>query len=114
MNTLRNKVNLIGRLGAKPELQTVAGGYTISSFSVATNERYKDKDGTWKESTQWHNIKAWGKIAERISKIGMKGSEIVLEGKLINRQFENKSGEKRYVTEIELNDFMLLTPVEKK
>ncbi|MCE3295312.1 MAG: single-strand binding protein [Crocinitomicaceae bacterium] len=108
MSTLRNKVNLIGRIGQKPELQTVPGGYQLTRFFVATNERYKDKSGAWQEETQWHNITAWGKKAENIVRILDKGNEIALEGKLVNRQYETQGGEKRYSTEIELNEFMLL------
>ena len=114
MNTLRNKVNLIGRLGAKPEIQTLTGGNVLTHFSLATNEKYKDKEGVWQDNTQWHNITAWGKIAERLVRMADKGNEIVLEGKIINRQYETKSGEKRYATEIEVNDFMLLTYKENK
>lgn len=109
MSTLRNKVNLIGRLGAKPEIQTLTGGYIVTRFPVATKEYFKDKTGEWKENTQWHNVVVWGKLAERLVKIAGKGVEIALEGKLINKQYESKTGEKKYTTEIEMNDFMLLT-----
>lgn len=112
MSTLRNKVSLIGRIGHKPEVQTLKGGYLVTRFSVATNERYKDKVGEWKENTQWHTINAWGKLAENIAKNSDKGFEIALEGKLVNKQFETKSGEKRYSTEIELGDYVLLTKKE--
>lgn len=108
MNTLRNKVNLIGRLGAKPEIQNITGGYVLTNFSVATHERYKDKKGVWQESTQWHHIVAWGKLAERLVKTADKGDEIILEGRLSNRQYETKTGEKRYATEVELSDFMMV------
>jgi single-strand DNA-binding protein len=113
MNTLRNKVNLIGRLGAKPEIQNLNGGFQLVKLAVATNERYKDKAGEWKDNTQWHNVNAWGKTAERLVKMADKGVEIALEGKLVNRQYETKSGEKRYVTEVEMSDFMILTPSNK-
>lgn len=108
MSTLRNKVSLIGRLGAKPEVQTLTGGHVITRFSLATNERFKDKNGEWKDNTQWHNIVIWGKSAERFAKSADKGIEVALEGKLINRQYESKTGEKRYATEIEATDFLLL------
>ncbi|MGV3631359.1 MAG: single-stranded DNA-binding protein [Bacteroidota bacterium] len=108
MSTLRNKVNLIGRIGQKPELQTLQSGFQLTRFSVATNESYKDKSGAWQENTQWHSITAWGKMAENIVKYLDKGNEIALEGKLVNRQYESKTGEKRFSTEIELNEYMIL------
>lgn len=114
MNTLRNKVNLIGRLGSKPELKNLTGGYQVVKMQVATNERYKDKAGEWQDNTQWHQVCAWGKVAERISKLADKGIEIALEGKLVNRSYENKNGEKRYSTEIEMSDFIILAPKAKE
>lgn len=109
MNTLRNKVSLIGRLGQEPTLQTVGNGFQLVKFPLATNENYKDKTGKWVDNTQWHNIVVWGKTAERISKLAVKGQEIMMEGKLVNRSYE-KDGEKRYATDIELSDFLLLSP----
>jgi single-strand DNA-binding protein len=113
MNNLRNKVTLIGRVGQKPELQTVKGDFKVTKFSLATNENYKEKDGTWKENTQWHNIIAWGKTAEMLVKLSDKGVEIAMEGKLVNRNYESKTGEKHYVTEIELLEFILLNQKDK-
>jgi single-strand DNA-binding protein len=114
MNTLRNKVSLIGRLGAKPEIQNLAGGYVRTKFFIATRELFKDKSGQWQENTQWHHIIAWGKVAELMNRILDKGQEIALEGKLVNRSYESKTGEKRYNTEIEARDFLLLSgKVEK-
>ncbi|MGJ8660970.1 MAG: single-stranded DNA-binding protein [Bacteroidota bacterium] len=109
MNTLRNKVSLIGRLGQEPTIQTVGDNYQLVKFSLATNENYKDKTGKWVDNTQWHNIVAWGKSAERISKLVTKGQELMLEGRLVNRSYE-KDGEKRYATDIEMIDFLLLSP----
>lgn len=114
MSTLRNKVNLIGRIGQKPELQTLEGGYQLTRFSVATHESYKDKSGAWQENTQWHSITAWGKLAENIVRVMDKGNEVALEGKLVNKQYESKTGEKRYSTEIELNEFMILNKKQLK
>lgn len=110
MNTLRNKVSLIGRLGAQPEVTTFDTGRTLARFTLATNERFKDKDGNWQDNTQWHVINAWGKIAERVKKALNKGQEIILEGKLVHQSYETKSGEKRYGTVIEATEFLLLTP----
>ena len=110
MNTLRNKVSLIGRLGAQPEVVTLDSGVKFARFSIATNESYKGKDGAWKENTQWHNLKAWGKTAELVSRLLDKGQEIVIEGKIVNENYETKKGEKRYSTSIEVNEFLMLSP----
>lgn len=114
MNTLRNKVSLIGRLGAQPEVVTFDSGRTLARFSLATNESYKNKEGEWQESTQWHNITAWGKTADLIGKLLNKGQEVVVEGKLVNNSYETKEGEKRYGTTIEINEFLLLAPKNDK
>ena len=109
MSTLRNKVSLIGRLGQKPAIQKVGNDYTITRFSIATNENFKDKNGQWKENTQWHSVYAWGKTAERLVKLVDKGQELMIEGKLVNKSYE-KAGEKRYSTDIEISDFLVLVP----
>jgi single-strand DNA-binding protein len=109
MNTLRNKVSLIGRLGQEPTLQTVGNGFQLVKFPLATNESYKDKTGKWVDNTQWHNVVVWGKTAERIAKIAAKGSEIMMEGRIVSRSYE-KDGEKRYITDIEMNDFLVVSP----
>lgn len=108
MNALRNKVSLIGRLGAQPELVTFESGKTLARFSIATNESYKDKSGKWQEQTQWHNITAWGKTATLVGKILNKGQEVIVQGRLVNKSYETKSGEKRFGTEIEMNEFLAL------
>ncbi len=109
MSTLRNKVSLIGRLGQKPSIQKVGNDYSLTKFSIATKEDFKDKNGKWVENTQWHNVYAWGKTAERIVNLLDKGQELMIEGKLVNKSYE-KGGEKRYTTDIEITDFLLLTP----
>jgi single-strand DNA-binding protein len=108
MNTLKNKVNLIGRLGAKPVMQAFESGAKKMRLSVATNERYKNKKGEWEDNTQWHTVIAWGKLCDRIEKVLNKGSEVVIEGRIVNRSYETKEGEKRFSTEIELNEFVVL------
>jgi len=110
MNTLRNKVSLIGRLGQQPEVMKFDSGSMKTSILIATNEPYKDKNGEWMDNTQWHNAYAWGATGERMSKKLDKGSEVVIEGRLVNRSYETKAGEKRYITEIEVNGFLLLSP----
>jgi len=109
MNTLRNKVSLIGRLGAQPEITKFESGSTKARMSVATNEPYKNKQGEWVDNTQWHTVVAWGSTAERMAKKLDKGLEVVIEGRLVNRSYESK-GEKRYSTEIEVNEFLIITP----
>ena len=114
MNALRNKVNLIGRLGADPELVTFETEKILTRFSLATKEDFKDKSGEWQNNTQWHNINAWGKTAERVKKALSKGNEIILEGRLVNQSYETKTGEKRYSTIIEVSDFLLLSQKTEK
>ncbi len=108
MKSLRNSVNLVGRLGADPEFKTINGGTSVAKFSVATNESYKDGNGEKQEQTQWHNIIAWGKLAETVSKYLKKGSEVMLEGRLVYNNFESENGEKKYFTEISMNEMLML------
>ncbi|MFT7033035.1 MAG: single-strand DNA-binding protein [Cyclobacteriaceae bacterium] len=107
MSTLKNKVQLIGRLGNDPEVRNFDSGKTMATFSLATNETYTNNKGEKVEDTQWHNIVAWGKKVSVIENYLKKGSEIAIEGKLINRQYE-KEGETKYVTEISLNELLMM------
>ena len=108
MNTLRNKVQLIGHLGQDPEIINLESGKTLAKFSIATNESYKNAQGEKVENTYWHNVVAWGKTAEIIEKYVTKGKEVAIEGKLTNRTYETKEGEKRYVTEVVVNELLML------
>lgn len=108
MNALRNKVSLIGNLGNDPEITAFENGNKIARFNLATNESYKNKDGERIENTQWHTVVAWNSLAKIIEDYVKKGQEIALEGKLVQRSYETKSGEKRFVTEIEMKDILLL------
>jgi single-strand DNA-binding protein len=108
MNALRNKVQLIGHLGMDPEVKALDGGKKLAKMSVATNEQYKNAKGERVTETQWHNLIAWGKTAEIVEKFLKKGSEVAIEGKLINRNYTDKEGIKRYVTEIEVSDLLML------
>ena len=110
MNALRNKVSLIGRLGAQPEVTTFETGRTLARFTLAVNEGFKDKGGNWQDNTQWHTINAWGRTADRVKKALNKGQEVMIEGKLVNQSYETKAGEKRYSTIIEATEFLLLSP----
>lgn len=109
MSTLKNKVNLIGRVGAKPEMQVFDSGARKVRLSVATNERYKQKNGEWTDNTQWHNVIAWGNQVDRITKVLDKGAEVVIEGRLVNRSYEDKAGVRHFITEIEMSDFLLVS-----
>lgn len=109
MNTsMKNKVQLIGNLGNDPEIKTLAGGQAMLRLRLATNEKYKAADGEWKEMTQWHPVVAWGKQAEVLATLVRKGSGLVVEGRLVQRSYESKEGEKRYSTEVVLSEFQLL------
>ncbi len=108
MNTLRNKVQLIGNLGNNPEIITLDGGKKLAKFSLATNENYRNAKGEKVTDTQWHNLIAWNKTAEIIEQYVAKGSEIAIEGKLTSRSYETKEGEKRYVTEVVVNELLML------
>lgn len=115
MNALRNKVTLIGRLGADPEIVTFETGKILSRFTLATKEDFKDKSGEWQNNTQWHNINAWGKTAERVKTALNKGNEIILDGRIVNQSYETKTGEKRYSTIIEISDFLMISQkIEKE
>lgn len=108
MYALKNKVQLIGNLGNKPEIRSLESGKKMARFSMATNEVYRSQKGDKVTETQWHNLIAWGKVAELAEKFLEKGTEIMIEGKLINRNFTDKDGIKRYVTEIQVNEILLL------
>ena len=108
MNTLRNKVQLIGNLGNDPEIVNLESGKTLAKFSVATNESYKNAQGEKVTDTQWHNIVAWGKTAQIVEKYVGKGKEVAIEGKLTTRSWEDKDGIKRYTTEVVCNELLML------
>jgi single-strand DNA-binding protein len=109
MNTLRNKVQLIGNLGNTPEIITLESGKKLAKFSLATNEHYKDADGQKQTKTEWHNLVAWDKTAEIIEKYVTKGKEIAIEGKLTNRSWDDKEGNKRYTTEVVVSEVVLFS-----
>lgn len=107
MTTLKNSVQLIGRLGTDPQIRTFESGKKMASFSLATNESYTNNKGEKVDDTQWHNIVIWGNKVDIAEKYLKKGSEIAVQGKLINRSYES-NGEKRYITEINLNELLML------
>ncbi len=103
-----NKVILIGNLGKDPELRYAPSGSAVASFSLATSEQWKDQEGNPQERTSWHNIVIWGKLAEIAAEYLKKGRKVYLEGRLQYRDYEDKSGNKRYVTEVVVNDLVML------
>ncbi len=107
MNALKNKVQLIGNLGNTPEIINLESGKKLAKFSLATNETYKNNRGEKITDTQWHNIVAWNKTAEIIANYVNKGDEVAIEGKLTSRSYETNEGEKRYVTEVVVNEILM-------
>ena len=107
MKSLKNSVQLIGRLGNDPQVKTFDSGKTIATFSLATNETYFNNQGERISDTQWHNIVVWGKKCSIVDNYLQKGSEIALQGQLVNRSYE-KDGEKRFVTEVVLSELLMM------
>lgn len=103
-----NKIILVGRLGAKPEIKVPPSGNPVSNFSIATSESWNDKSGQKQERTEWHRIVVWGKLAENCAKYLDKGRQVYIEGKLQTRQWEDKDGTKRYTTEVIANTIQFL------
>lgn len=108
MNNLRNKVQLIGKLGRDPEFKKTEGGATLAKISLATKDIYKNARGEKVIETQWHNCIAWGAIAESIQVFLKKGNEIAIQGRLTHSSYKDKNGNKRLFTEVLVNEFMLL------
>ncbi|MBL7738168.1 MAG: single-stranded DNA-binding protein [Chitinophagaceae bacterium] len=108
MYALKNKVQLIGNLGGKPEVKNTENGKKLARFSMATNEVYRNASGDKVTETQWHNLIAWGKLADIAEKYLDKGKEVAIEGKLINRSYTDKEGNKKYITEIQVNELLML------
>lgn len=113
MYALRNRVQLIGNLGGSPEVRTTETGKKLARFSVATNESYRSTQGEKVSETQWHSLVAWGKTAEIAEKYLDKGTEVVVEGKLVHRNFVDKEGVKRFVTEVQVSELLLLSGGKK-
>lgn len=95
-----NKVTLVGRLGAEPEVRTLESGAMVAKFGMATSESYRDKAGEWQEQTEWHDVVVWRGLAERAQEYLKKGSLIYLEGKLTHRKWQDKDGNNRKTTEV--------------
>lgn len=108
MFALKNKVQLIGNLGNAPEVRNTESGKKLVRFSVATHESYRNALGEKVTETQWHNIIAWGAVADIAEKFLVKGTEVCIEGKLVNRNYMDKEGNKKYITEIQVNELLML------
>lgn len=108
MNNLRNKIQLIGNLGSDPEVKTFDSGKKKVNLSLATSDNYYDANGDKVEQTQWHNVIGWGKTADIAEKYLRKGSEIAVDGKIQYRSYDDKNGEKKYITEIVINEMLML------
>ncbi|PHS66918.1 MAG: single-stranded DNA-binding protein [Flavobacterium sp.] len=108
MNSLRNKVQLIGNLGNDPEIINLDSGKKLAKFSIATNDSYKNAKGEKVQNTEWHNVVAWGKTAEIIENYVTKGNEVAIEGKLTTRSWDDKEGVKRYITEVVCSELLMI------
>jgi len=108
MNSLKNRVTLIGNLGQDPEMKTIESGQKVAHFTLATNDGFKNADGQKVTETTWHNIVAWNGLAETASKYLKKGKEVAVEGRIVYRSYQDKKGVTKYITEIVLSDLLLL------
>jgi single-strand DNA-binding protein len=108
MNTLRNSVKLIGRLGQDPEVKLLDTGNKVATFALATSESFTTKDGNKQEQTQWHSIVVWGKLAVVCEKYLKKGKQIAIDGQLTYRTWEDKNGMKHYISEVVANEMLFV------
>lgn len=106
---MKNSVQLIGHVGQEPEIKNLEAGKKLANLTIATNESYKNAKGEKVEKTEWHRVTAWGKTAEIIEKYVTKGKEVAVDGKLTYRSYDDKDGNKRYVTEVVVNEILLLS-----
>ncbi len=109
MNALKNKVQLIGNLGNDPEVKAIENGNKLARIRLATNETYQNAKGEKVTETQWHTVVAWGKTAEIVEKYLAKGTEVLIEGKLVSRSYTDKDGQKKFITEVVANELMVLS-----
>lgn len=114
MNSLKNRVTLIGNLGMDPDVKTTETGKKVTHFTLATSDGYKNADGQKVSETTWHNIVAWNGLADIAGKYLKKGKEVAVEGRIVYRTYEDKKGATKNITEIVLNDLLLLRNGEKQ
>lgn len=105
---MKNRVQLIGNAGNDPIVKTLDGGRKVANLTIATNDSYKNDKGERIEQTEWHTVVAWGKTAEIMEKFVTKGKQIAIDGKLTHRSYDDKNGDKRYITEVVVSEIMLL------
>lgn len=108
MNTIKNNVRLMGNLGQNPDVKELESGKKVARFSIATNEQYTSGNGEKVTETNWHNCVAWGKTAEISEKFLKQGSEVAIDGRLTSRSYTTKEGEKKYITEVVVNELLML------
>jgi len=108
MNNFKNRVNLIGNLGMNPQVREIGNGRKVARFTLATSESYRNNKGDKVTDTQWHNIVAWGSQATFAERYMEKGQQVAVEGKLTHREYKDSKGEKRYITEIVVNEILIL------
>jgi single-strand DNA-binding protein len=108
MNAMKNRVQLIGNVGNDPEIKNFEGGKKLANLTIATNDHYKNEKGERVDQTEWHRVVAWGKTAEIIEKYVTKGVQVALEGKLSHRSYDDKNGEKRYISEVVVSEVVLM------
>lgn len=113
MSSVKNSVQLIGHLGIDPELKTLTNGTKVARIRMATTERYKNKNGEWMDETTWHSVVLWDPLAERVEQYLHKGSYVLIEGKLTNRNYIDSSGQKKYITEVRASSFIALDKEKK-
>ena len=112
MNSLKNRVQLIGHLGHDPEIKTIENGKKVARFTLATDDSYKNSEGQKIKETTWHNLIAWNGLADLSDKYLKKGSKVAVEGRIVYRTYEDKKGVTKNITEIVLADFMFLDPAK--
>jgi single-strand DNA-binding protein len=108
MMTIKNRVQLVGNLGTTPQVKTTESGNKVGRFSVATSEQYYNKKGEKISETHWHNVVVWGKLAEIAQQLMEKGTEVAIDGKLSTRHYTDKTGTKRYITEVVASELLLV------
>jgi len=108
MNAIKNRVQLIGHLGSAPDVRETESGKKLAKFSLATNQSYRNANGEKVTETTWHQLIAWGGVADIAEKYLNKGSEVAIEGRLINRSYTDKEGVKKYISEVQVNEMLLL------
>jgi len=108
MNAIKNRVQLIGHLGSAPDVRETETGKKLAKFSLATNQSYRNANGDKVTETTWHQLIAWGAVADIAEKYLNKGSEVAIEGRLINRSYTDKEGVKKYISEVQVNEMLLL------